>query len=121
MKDAAKPSMKKSKQKGATKVLSAGATTDSSKSFLAGEPGEDKADAGAAGSKDGTATSGASLSKQSKTKASLVIKKKGSMKKPAAAMKKPAAVIEEARDTIKDYYFKEALRTNTLDGELHDL
>ena len=36
-------------------------------------------------------------------------------------MKKPAAVIDEARDRMKDYYFKEALRTNTLDGELHDL
>ena len=120
-KDAAKQPMKKSKQKGATKVLSAGATADSLKSFIASEAGEDKADAGAAGSKDGTATSGASLSKQSKTKASLVIKKKGSMKKPAAAMKKPAAVSEEARDRMKDYYFKEALRTNTLDGELHDL
>ncbi len=118
-KDAAKQSMKKSKQKGATEVLSAGATADSLESFLAGKPGEDKADAGAAGSEDGTTKSGASRSKQSKKK-SLVIKKRGSMKKPVAAMKKPAAAIEntssddQARDRMKDYYFKEALRTNTL-------
>jgi hypothetical protein len=117
--------MKKSKHKGATKVLSAGATADSLKSFLAREPGEDKADAGAAGSKEAGSKDGKKkslVSKQSKKK-SVVIKKKSLVikKKPAAAMKKPAAVIDEARDRMKDYYFKEALRTNTLDGELHDL
>ena len=137
MKHAKKNAKKTVDVKHVSKVLSAHDTSVDLTNFIAGGVGND--DAAAYGSTGGVAAS------RSSAGASVVVKKpsaavKCSVKKPAAAVKgsvkkKPAAAVTgsmttpavrpedagQSRDRMKDYYFKEALKNDSLDGELHDL